>query len=206
VEVVVADNASTDRTGEIARSRGCRVVHVGKRVIAAARNGGAMAARAEVLAFVDADSLVHPGTFDAIDRALGSGRVAVGATGVRMSRLSPPIALMYMLMVPTVWLAGLDTGVVFCRREDWAAIGGYNEKLLVAEDVRFLLDLKRLGRRRGQGFARLRAVKAIASTRKFDKHGDWRFLAGMLLTPLLFVTSRAALERLVRRYWYEDRA
>lgn len=40
VEVVVADNASTDRTAKIARARGCRVVHLEKRVIAAARNGG----------------------------------------------------------------------------------------------------------------------------------------------------------------------
>jgi glycosyltransferase involved in cell wall biosynthesis len=41
VEVIVADNASTDGTGELARSRGCRVVRVEKRCIGAARNGGA---------------------------------------------------------------------------------------------------------------------------------------------------------------------
>jgi glycosyltransferase involved in cell wall biosynthesis len=38
VEVVVADNASTDRTAEIARARGCRVARVEKRAIAAARS------------------------------------------------------------------------------------------------------------------------------------------------------------------------
>ena len=37
VEVIVADNASTDGTAELARRRGCRVVAVEKRAIAAAR-------------------------------------------------------------------------------------------------------------------------------------------------------------------------
>ena len=45
IEIVVADNASTDDTARIARDAGCRVVHVEKRSIAAARNGGARAAR-----------------------------------------------------------------------------------------------------------------------------------------------------------------
>ena len=41
VEVIVADNGSTDETATIASSRGCRVAQVEKRAIAASRNGGA---------------------------------------------------------------------------------------------------------------------------------------------------------------------
>ena len=44
IEVVVADNASTDRTAEVASEHGARVVHVAKRRIGAARNGGARTA------------------------------------------------------------------------------------------------------------------------------------------------------------------
>jgi glycosyltransferase involved in cell wall biosynthesis len=72
VEVIVAYNASTDETADIARSWGCRVVYVKRRRIAAARNGGAAGARGDVLAFVDADSRIHPETFNALDDALGS--------------------------------------------------------------------------------------------------------------------------------------
>jgi len=72
VGVIVADNASTDETADIARSWGCRVVYVKRRRIAAARNGGAAVARGDVLAFVDADSRIHPETFNALDDALGS--------------------------------------------------------------------------------------------------------------------------------------
>ncbi len=69
IQVIVADNASTDRTAHIARTHGSEVVVVEKRVIAAVRNGGARAARGVVLSFVDADSQIHPATFDEIDRA-----------------------------------------------------------------------------------------------------------------------------------------
>src|SRR3990172_8688915 len=55
VEVIVADNGSTDATAAIALGAGCTVVPVSKRVIAAARNGGAAAAVGEILSFVDAD-------------------------------------------------------------------------------------------------------------------------------------------------------
>src|SRR5512132_724177 len=80
VEVIVADNASTDATAAIAASRGCRVARVERRAIAAARNGGAALASGEVLCFVDADSQLHASTFDRVDSALQPGVIA-GATG-----------------------------------------------------------------------------------------------------------------------------
>ena len=88
IEVIVADNDSSDQTAEIARARGCRVAKVTKRVIAAVRNGGAAVARGEILTFVDADSCIHPATFNAIEKAVESGKIVAGATGVRLERWS----------------------------------------------------------------------------------------------------------------------
>lgn len=205
IEVVVVDNLSTDRTDEAARARGCRVVRVERRVIAAARNGGARAARGEVLAFVDADSRIHPETFNAIDRALATGRVIGGATGVKLERLSLGIAVTYALMVAFVWITGLDAGVVFCRRDDFAVVGGYNEERLYAEDVEFLVQLRRLGKTRGQKLVRLSSVKAVASTRKFDKHGDWHYMTTIIAKVGPGLVMGRAPGDLERSYWYEDR-
>ena len=69
IEVIVADNGSTDDTAAIAKARGCVVAPVAKRMIAASRNGGAAAATAPILCFVDADMQIHPDTFNAIARA-----------------------------------------------------------------------------------------------------------------------------------------
>ena len=204
IEVVVADNESTDATAALARSSGCRVVRENKRVIAAVRNTGARSARGHVLVFVDADNIIHPDTFNAIDKSLSTGKVVAGATGVKMQRMSLGIAVTYALMVPLVWLTRMDTGVVFCRREDFETIGGYNENLLFAEDVQLLWDLMRLGRKQGRKLSRITSARAIFSTRKFDKYGDWHYLwmPLRLLPGLLF--SKSSLNNFARKYWYPD--
>jgi glycosyltransferase involved in cell wall biosynthesis len=202
IEVIVADNASTDGTAETATRRGARVVRVDRRSIAAARNGGASVARGEILAFVDADTRIHPRTFDAIDRALATGRVVGGATGATLERWSVGLALTYASLLPMVWLTGMDTGVVFCRRKDFTAAGGYDERRRVAEDVAFLLSLRRLGNKRGQRLARVTEAKAVASTRKFDQHGDWHYLTTLPRLALAMLTRRRAAEEFIERYWY----
>jgi glycosyltransferase involved in cell wall biosynthesis len=200
VEVIVADNASTDGTARLARERGCTVVPVERRVIGAARNGGARAARGDVLAFVDADARIHPRTFDAIDQAFATGRVVGGATGVTSERWSLGIVVTWALLLPMVWITGMDTGVTFCRREEFDAIGGYDEGLKFAEDVKLLVALRRLGRARGQHLARLTSVKAVASTRKFDDLGDWHYFR--LIGHGLYALLRGRHDEFTDRYWY----
>ena len=205
VEVIVADNGSTDATAEIAAARGCRVVGVTERCIAAARNGGAAAASGSILAFVDADIRVHPETFNAVESAMHSGRFVAGATGVELERWSAGIAATYALMVPLVWVLRMDTGVVFCGRDDFDAVGGYDESLRFGEDVRFLVDLRRHGRSNRRRLTRLRGVKAIACMRKFDRYGDWHYfrMVPQLTFALLFPGRES--DGLVQKYWYEDR-
>lgn len=205
IEVIVADNASTDRTAAIARARNCSIVRVEKRVIAAVRNGGGRAARGEIVAFVDADSRIHPETFDAIDDAMCRKEIVGGATGVKMSRMSAGLAVTYAIMLAFVWASGLDSGVVFCRREDFDAIEGYREDKDFAEDVRFLLDLRNLGRDRGQTFARVAGAKAVTSTRKFDKYGDWHYLANLVRSGYWHFRDKSALHEWAQDYWYRDR-
>jgi glycosyltransferase involved in cell wall biosynthesis len=204
IEVIVADNLSTDRTAAIARERGCRVVQVAERRIASVRNGGAAVAEGEVLGFVDADSEVHPDTFNAIEDSLATGRVVAGATGVRMERWSLGIVVTWAVFMPMVWMTRMDTGVVFCRKEDFVAIGGYDERRFFAEDVQFLWDLRRVGRKRKQRLARLRTVKALGSTRKFDLHGDWHFLSDLFrLVPKVLWSPRASND-FANKYWYGE--
>jgi glycosyltransferase involved in cell wall biosynthesis len=203
VETIVADNASTDATARVAASYGARVVPVAKRAIAAARNAGAAAARGEILAFVDADMRIHPGTLRAIDAAMSEEGIVGGATGVTLERWSLGLAATFAVLLPVVWVTKFDTGVVFCRRGDFETIGGYDETLRLAEDVSFLFALRKLGRAHGRRLTRLTQVKAIASTRKFDEHGDWHYFR--IFPPALLklaLSGRSAL-RSIEAYWYE---
>jgi len=204
IEVIVADNLSTDRTAEVAAARGARVVTVAKRRIAAARNGGGHAARGEIVCFIDADSALHPQTFTAIDHTMSTGRFVGGATGIRLERKSLGLLAAYCGCMTLVVLVGIDTGVVFCRREDFEAVGGYDETRLYAEDVIFPMALRRLGRTRGQRLTRLPRIKALGCTRKFDQFGDWHYfwMFGHVLKSLL--TGNWNDERLAERYWYNS--
>ena len=179
------------------------MIGVEKRVIAAARNGGARVARGEILAFIDADSQVHPRTFVEIDSALSSERAVGGATGVTLERWSAGIAVAYAIMLPMVLATGMDTGVVFCGRQDFDAVGGYDENIMIAEDVAFLQALRRLGKTRGQRLLRATRAKAVASTRKFDDFGDWHFFA-VVFTGVRYLVSRD-LTAFADRYWYKPK-
>ena len=204
IEVIVADNDSTDRTAEVAAAHGAFVVTVKKRRIAAARNGGGRAARGEIVCFIDGDSAVHPQTFEVIDKAMSSGRYVGGATGIKLERMSLGLLAAYCMCMPLVALVGIDTGVVFCRREDFDAVGGYDEDRLYAEDVLFPLALRRLGRQKGQRLTRLPKVKALGCTRKFDQFGDWHYFWMMGHALKSWVTGNWNDERLAERYWYNS--
>jgi len=206
VEVIVSDNCSTDKTAEIAESRGCTVVKEDKRVIAAVRNAGAAVATRETICFVDADSQIHPNTFNAVEQALSSGKVVGGSTGVTLDRMTLGIAMTYYLvMLPMILITGMDTGVVFCRRKDFIQLGGYNEEKLFAEDVDFIVRLKLLGRRRKQKLIRLTSARAVASMRKFEQHGNWHYFPLMARGIYAMFLPSKRFEKFSRRYWYNDR-
>ena len=208
VEIIVADNFSIDDTRVIAESMGAKVVSISKRRIAAARNGGAKVASGEVLCFIDADSALHPETFFAINKAMHDDRFIAGATGIYLERLSLGLLVTYLMMLPLMLVTGMDTGVVFCRREDFDAVGGYNEDLFFAEDVAFLQALKRRGAPKRQRLTRLSGVKALGSTRKFDENGDWHYFPMLLKSLALLI--RMGLSVFVKQddvpdltdYWY----
>ena len=214
VEVIVADNSSTDRTAEIARERGCRVAPVTKRCIASSRNGGAAIARGEIVAFVDADFRIHPETFNYIDDVMRSGVCVGGGTGLVMERWSLGIAATWWAIMPPLLLLGMDGGVWFCRRADFEQVDGYNEAVRAGEDVRFLTALKRLGcsRRPKQKLANrftarrlgLDRAFAIASCRKFDIHGDWHMFSETLRGLYLLLFGRGKIDDLIQRNWYDE--
>ena len=204
IEIIVSNNDSTDATAQVAVAGGASVVHVVKRCIAASRNGGARAARGEIVCFIDADSAVHPQTFNEIEKAMSTGRHVWGVTGSMLERKSFALMVTYYLFMPMVLLTGLDTGLSFCRREDFETVGGYDESRLYAEDVLLPLALKRLGRTRGQTTVRLPQTKALACTRKFDQFGDWHYFGMLAHVFKSLITWNWNDEKLAERYWYNS--
>ena len=146
-EVVVVDDASTDRTAAIARAHGARVVAVAHRQISATRNAGARAACGEMLIFVDADTIVTPGVVRAAVDAMRAGAVG-GGCGVRFDGHVPLHGrLLLAVLLPVYRIFRLASGsFLFCVRGAFEAVGGFDESLFAAEEAAMSRTLHRQGR------------------------------------------------------------
>jgi glycosyltransferase involved in cell wall biosynthesis len=147
-EVVVVDDASTDRTAAEAEAQGARVVSVAHRQIAATRNAGARAARGEYLVFVDADTRVSAALLADALGAMRQGAVGGGAWTVELDgRLTMPARVALRLVLAGFRATNMTFGCfMFCTRRAFEAVGGLDESLFAAEEVAFSRALARHGR------------------------------------------------------------
>lgn len=146
-EIVVVDDASTDDTAAIAARGGARVVAVSHRHIAATRNSGAAAALGDRLLFVDADTLVDAAVVRAAVGAMAAGAVGGGAA----VRLQGPLAAHERVGESLfVWLfraTRIAPGCfLFCTRDAFEALGGFDERYFAGEDVAISRALAAHGR------------------------------------------------------------
>lgn len=198
-EIVVVDDASTDRTAAEAAAQGARVVSVAHRHIAAARNAGARAARGEWLTFVDADTHVSSAALEAAVGAMRRGAVGGGARTVHFDGQLPLSARVVVWLVLNAFrAAGMTFGCfMFCTRDAFEAVGGLDESLFAAEEVAFSRALARRGR-----FI-LVQPPVVTSGRKFRTFGAAelaRTVLGLALGGRAGLTSRARLG-----FWYGRR-
>jgi glycosyltransferase involved in cell wall biosynthesis len=82
-EIIVVDNNSTDRTRQIAAAiQGVVIVDEPQRGLVQARRAGCLAARGQLIANIDADTMIPPGWLDTV--------LAVFARGPNLAALSGP--------------------------------------------------------------------------------------------------------------------
>jgi glycosyltransferase involved in cell wall biosynthesis len=195
-EVIVVDDASADRTAEIARSFGAAVVSVNRRNISAVRNAGARVARGATLIFVDADTLTPVETLASALRAIRQGAVGGGAR-VRMDNDVPKWAVALTNLVSwSLCKLGLAAGCfLFARREAFNAVGGFDEQYYASEEIHLSRALKSKGR-----FVII-PQSVITSGRKARM-----FSARQILKQLVILASggRSALKRRENLgFWYD---
>ena len=197
-EIVVADDASTDATAAIAQDHGARVVGVQHRQIAKTRNSGAREACGDRLVFVDADTRVSAPLVAAAIAALDQGAVGGGATPVFEEGAA---AWMNRGMAFTIgWMRWMNLAAgcfVFCRRDAFEAVGGFDERHFAGEEIMLSLALRKKGT-----FVLLRET-VTTSARKFEDTTAWRTL---LLTLRMGLRGlRGIRRREGNEFWYDGR-
>lgn len=170
-ELLVADGGSRDRTVEIARALGARIVTArgGRGAQLAA---GADVARGETLVFLHADTRLPAGAGDAIAAVLADARVAGGAFALAFDPAERPSAMLRMLARGITLRSRLlrtATGdqAIFARADALRRAGGV-PPLPLFEDVRLFRALRRVGR------VRILRAAVATSPRLWQRHGTVR--------------------------------
>ena len=203
VETVVVINRCTDSTETIARSRAAKVVHDDSRCLATIRNAGARHATGEILVTIDADSIMSSNALIQIDHALSSGRFIGGGVPVRPDRMSPGIFLSMLLLWFSLWVTRLAGGLFWCYRRDFEAVGGFNEQMLIGEDLEFAKRLREYGKKQNRRFVNLWGTHIVTSSRKFDAFGDWLMLRILLRPKQIQRALRGEDRSFADKYFYD---
>ena len=202
VEVVVALNRCTDRTGEVAESLGARCVVEDAKCIAAVRNAAVRASTAPAVATLDADSWMSTNTISEILARVYDSRYVGGGCVVYLERYSAGIVCSLLAIAPYLVRQRVSIGMFWFLRESFDAIGGFDETLVSVEDLDFAVRLKALGQRRGQRYGTIWRNGITTSCRKCDQFGDWYIFRNPRLVKALFSgRNRQAADH----FWYDVR-
>lgn len=196
-EIIVANDASTDATSAVAQKHNAHVVNVNHRQIAATRNSGARVAGGERLFFVDADTIVNPRVVTSAMRVMDKG--AVGGGALARFENAPVYAwlLMWWFSCWTKFLGITGGAFMFCTREAFQKVGGFDERLFAAEDAKMSWALKREGRfvvlwrcvlTSGRRLRGLRGLQALST-----------------LVRMGFSPSMATRRSSVKKVWYDSK-
>ena len=181
-EIIVVDNASTDGTAEIATSFGARVVYEAKQSPAWARQRGLLAAKGEIVAFIDADTIAPKNWLASLIQHLRHRpeAIAVGGPCTYFDLRAPARVIVRSLLFLTflldhtirrltgkggaLWASNFATW-----REKLLGVGGFNTKMkFFGEDVELPLRLRKKGK-----VSIIPTLFVLTSARRFKEIGIW---------------------------------
>src|ERR1051325_3200181 len=161
-DVIVVNNASKDRTGEIARSfAGVQVVDEPKKGLVNARDAGFAASEGyELVANIDSDTIVPEGWLDTVLSEFGTDPKLVCLSGPYVYYdMKPHNRLLIGMFYGLTWLiyvlnrfilrvgSVVQGGNFVFRRASWAAVGGYDRTIeFFGEDTDVAVRLSKVGK------------------------------------------------------------
>lgn len=203
-EVIVVDNNSTDRSADLARKAGAKVVFEPINQIGRARNAGAAAATGDWLLFVDADSLLNTGMIADILQMIKENR-NVGCGSIMRMPGAPKWgnAILHAWTGVSLLFRWASGALVVCRADAFRDIGGFSQELYVADEIKLSQLLKKWGKKRGLKFSILTKHPLETSPRKLQLYSR-REIIGQFF-QLLLNPSQAWHDKKKLPMWYDGR-
>lgn len=148
LEIILVDNGSTDRTVEIARRQGIKVVDFPVGTVAAVRNRGVQESSGDFLVFIDSDVRVAQDWHQRLPSVLSElKKTPMLVTGSRyQSPATKNLLNKYWYNELTQYEAPyINAGHLITTRELFEKINGFSENLETAEDYDFCNKARAVG-------------------------------------------------------------
>lgn len=162
IKVVVVCNGCTDSTESIAKNH-AKVISVPDKNVSKARNLGAKNSLGEILIFLDADTyFISEKAFEEIEKTLKTSVVGTCKSVPDSKSLKAGIVIAFKnLFLWTNW----TSGIIFCKKETFEKVHGFNEDLAKKEDRDFVNKCLKYG---SFGIANCYVVNSM---RRYEKYG-----------------------------------
>ena len=137
IQVIVADNASTDHSLEIVKKYAVEVVLCPDGNISRVRNVGAAAAKGEIFAFVDSDCAVGKEWLRSAIEIIGREGVVAAGSGYRLPKDPAWIEKVWLIesQIAERPVKFIPAGNFIVRAEAFRSVNGFNEELITCEDA-----------------------------------------------------------------------
>lgn len=131
-EVIVVPNGCTDNTEKIAKKFADKTISIKTRGVSKARNKGASISKYNTLVFLDADTVLSKNVLNHISKCKGYGtaRAAPGSKNLKDN--------VYFFLKFLTQYTRSSAGLIFCSKEIFNNVGGFDESLSKFEDGIFL--------------------------------------------------------------------
>lgn len=167
-EIIVADAGSTDKTAEIAKKYGCKVVPGG--LPAKGRNEGAKAAKGDIILFLDADMFSFPPNFfnevlnEFVRKGLDIATCPICADGKKIDKLAFTVYNFWTRITKDVLPHAIQ--VIWVRKEIHDKVGGFDEDVKFAEDCDYARRIGKIGK-----FGYIKTSPVLTSSRRLERDG-----------------------------------
>lgn len=181
-EIIVADAGSKDKTVEIAKSYGCKVIKGG--LPSRGRNEGVKVAKNELLLFLDADIILPEDSLENFLLEFKKRNLDIAGFLLQPWGENKFLKILYNLFYnfPILALEKIlphCAGAILIKKSPHQKMGGFDEKIKLAEDMVY----GRKAAKRGK-FGILRAAKIFYSQRRFKRDGWVKTYLKYLLADL----------------------
>lgn len=181
-EVIVADANSKDKTREIAKRFGCKIVKGG--MPAFGRNNGAKSAKGKILLFLDADVQFYNNFLkNAIDEF---EEKKLDIAGCYICPSSNNIIDKVFFSIFNLWIfstqffyPNASGSGIFCKKLLHKKVKGFDETIKLSEDMDYARRCGKFGK-----FRILKNAKSYVAMRRFEKEGRFKVGFKLLLSAI----------------------